>query len=420
MNFYCFFRCTTLEYAEKFLTSGNLRFGTANEWIKEALINEEGRGDLLEGSYIATNDNLVAKIHSTNKNIKVHEKNNLFFIQRTKVLKLRAYCLYGLSELNFTKSCRATNKMKVPAGEISKDYFCTFFPNINQQEYDNLEKNKKPVVLLIKNTKLFMERLIACLNSIGIKSDEILSGPITYIDKCIPHFLNVPAPLELFYKHLKFKNQSEFRIVINTKNKKAIKTLEKKDGILNIGNLRDIAEIYDYYFEDLKMLINNGIIEYSLPRGISYTLTNPIEMMCLVHQALRDEMPGDKTWADNEATIKDLLCQLEKKEIYFNWDKLYFYNKNGENIFDASDVIDVHCQHAQYFISEKEFNKAIESYKIALRLKPNSMNLLKKLVELYLKIKDYDSAIKLTSYLVKINPENIDLLELHRSVINLK
>lgn len=44
------FRCTTLEYANKFLETGNIRFGLPQEWIDDYKKNGSGRGDLFRRS----------------------------------------------------------------------------------------------------------------------------------------------------------------------------------------------------------------------------------------------------------------------------------------------------------------------------------------------------------------------------------
>lgn len=47
------FRCTTLELAQKFLATGNIRFGVPQEWIDKYKEYGPGRGDLLEGAFAA-------------------------------------------------------------------------------------------------------------------------------------------------------------------------------------------------------------------------------------------------------------------------------------------------------------------------------------------------------------------------------
>lgn len=384
MKLLLFFRCTTLDYAQKFVDYGNIRFGTPEEWIVADKEKYFGRGDALEGTCLAISKHGIEK-ELPNFEFVVKESENFIFYQRKEVLKLRAFCLFGLSDINFTKKSRANNKKISPSGEISNSYFHSFFPEVKMENYEELPPNQKPVVIFIKKPNLFLKRIKDSLINFGFQSDEIIINPIQYINKYTPHIINVPTPYELFFKDLNYRHQSEFRIIINSCNKKVLNNFSRHNGIINVGNLSDIAEIYDFYFDDMKMIFHDNILEFSLPKANSYTLTNPVEMMCLIHQALRDEMPGeDATWEKNKIFIDDLLKQLkEKNEITFDWNNLKFYNQKGEVIFDASDVIDIICSHVDCFLDQREYQKAIDSCKLAINLLPNSQKGHLKLEEVY-------------------------------------
>lgn len=38
-------RCTTVNYANKFIEEGSIKFNTSDSWVKYAITNGEGRGD---------------------------------------------------------------------------------------------------------------------------------------------------------------------------------------------------------------------------------------------------------------------------------------------------------------------------------------------------------------------------------------
>lgn len=389
------FRCTTLEYAQKFIDTGNIRFGTPDEWIKAAQNTNFGRGDFLEGSCCAISKCGIKEVNPSPEFV-VKEDKGFIFYQKKDVLNLRTFCLFGLSEFNFTKQARATDKKMVPSAEIDNSYFHSFFPNIEIKEYEQLEPQKKPAVIIINKPDVFIKRLRDKLISIGFNPEEIIIRLVQYINKYIPHNIKAPHPYELFFKDLSYKDQSEFRIVINCKKSEAVDNLIKQNGIINIGNLSDIAQVYDYYFDDLKMIFHDNILEFSLPKGHSYTLTNPFEMMCLIRQALSDEMPCEDSWENNKRFIDDRLKELqEKHSIYFDWATLKFHKKGGEIIFDASDSIDNICRHVDTFIAQGEFQKAVNSCKLAIHLMPSSNKGHKKLEELYSYCKTHNIKIKL-------------------------
>jgi tetratricopeptide (TPR) repeat protein len=404
-----FFRCTTNYYAKKFISTGNIRFATPSEWIKAYKNGSDGRGDLLEGTFLATNNSLKKELINL-KEIEVVNKGNLHYLRRYSSLGLRAFCLYGLKMSDLTVKCRAANKKKANSGKIDKEYFCSFFPEVTKESYDLLPENDKPVVIMITNPKLFLDRVISCLVSIGFDIKEILFDNVRYVDKNVQHQIFCTPPFELFYKDNSFNNQNEFRIIINSQSGKALNILNKNNGIINVGKLDDIAQVYDYYFDDLDMIVCEDRMEFKLPKSQTYTLTNPIEMMWLVHQRLRDEMPNSTKEKDDE-DVDWFLKQLKTQHgITFNWKTLQFYNSNNEMIFDASDVTNTLCDHADYFVKEKEYDNAIDSYQRALHLKPYDENIIIKLVELNINLGNYQASIDVLSNWLESNEKNGKML----------
>lgn len=185
-----FFRCTTQEFAERFIETGNIRFGTPKEWIDYYKKNGSGRGDLLEGCFASASDvkqNEYQFYRTVRSNVKIipDRANKRNHFQSRDTLMLRTFCLFGLNKELFTQSLEGEDRNLYPTGCIPKRYFSDFFDFSDeiQKDYDNLSPDRKPVLLIINNPRLFLDRLIKKLLKIGFYEIEILIQPVEYIKK---------------------------------------------------------------------------------------------------------------------------------------------------------------------------------------------------------------------------------------------
>lgn len=110
--------------------------------------------------------------------------------------------------------------IEYPTGKIKKSYFKDFAKTLDKEAYKNCKDNEKPAVIMIRNPKEFRKRLEEYLIKNGLNSNEIIYTPVTYLDKNKEFFIGSQPPYELFSKDVKFSNQSEVRVVLNTKNKR--------------------------------------------------------------------------------------------------------------------------------------------------------------------------------------------------------
>ena len=331
------FRCTSQLYAERFIETGNLRFGLPKEWIEEYKRNGAGRGDELEGCYASMpNFNLKAAefYRSQRDNVEIFQRdqNGIRYFRSKDVLDMRTFCLFGLDSKYFTEMKMGENKKLYPSYTLTKKYF-EDFGDVNEEEYDHLPPEEKPVVLMIHNPKEFHRRLRNFMREFGVNDNEWIIHPVNYSDKSQHFIVGDDIPAELFSKDISFEYQREIRAVVHTKRYSVIKKFNQCNGIVDIGYMGDIASIQDYYFRDMEMeLRGNNKLIYTLPKPIVTALDDLPErtLMCYVQQAYDNCVPGYdfKNVGEIEEYIAPLLEALEKKEVYFDKKQITFKFKN--------------------------------------------------------------------------------------------
>lgn len=260
---------TNKKYAKDFLEYGKLRFGKPQEWIDDWKKEGSGRGDLLEGSFASVikpdcRQAHFYKLFRTNTIEVIDPRNNHIHFQSKDVLNLPTCCFFGLNDYMFRTMEKAEDGDEYPSGKIKKSYFKDFAKSLDKIAYENCQEDEKPALIMINNPQEFGKRFESYFIKNGVELSEVLYSPVTYLDKGKEFLIEGCAPNELFTKDDKFSNQSEIRIVLNTKNKRFLKKLNESNGIVELGNMSDIASIEGYYFEDFIMQKRGNALLYSL------------------------------------------------------------------------------------------------------------------------------------------------------------
>ena len=137
---------------------------------------------------------------------------------------------------------------------------------MSKADYLKKAEGDRPTVVFIKNPNELFNRIRRFFNKFDIRDEEIIISPVQYIEKKKIAMSILDYPKELLLKDKCFEEQSEVRIIVNSKNKAYLEYMEKNNNIINIGNIEDIAELYDYYFEDLVIeKTSKNSIEFNLP-----------------------------------------------------------------------------------------------------------------------------------------------------------
>lgn len=343
-----FFRCTTLEYAEKFIKTGNIRFGLPKEWIDTYIKEGDGRGDLLEGCYGCLPEfNLAAANFymgiRPNAETFRDKRNDYLYFRSKNVLNMRTFCLFGLDRYDFKKVYSKREDKLVWQYRLPKQYFEDFSP-ITKDDYDSLPPNEKPVLLMISDPSEFVKRLRTALNKMDIRDEDWVIHPIGYSDKKCKYLIGDDIPAELFSKDTSFEYQKEIRAVIYGNRPSIIKKMNKCNGIIDLGAMDDIAMIQEYYFDDMVMqLENEKSMLYTLPREIVTPLDelDKETLLGIIQQAYENRIPG---------------CDLDKDE------------DCAAYIVPLSKVL-LEKYHIESMLNEREFRNIITGEMIKIQLK---------------------------------------------------
>ncbi len=273
----------------------------------------------------------------------------------------RGVCFFELCDRHFTHQEEYLDRKMRPVGEISKSYF-SGFSEVNIENYKNLDDDEKPSLLIIQ-PKIFFKRIINYLKANGLQENsDFFIREITYIDKNKRYCINEIFPLELFYKDKYYQEQSEIRIIICSE--KFLKTLNNQNGIIHLGYMGDIADVYDYYFEDFQMIKeSDNQIVFKLPFPSEPEKLNDIMTIQLIVQAYKDELPERSfTIQERNDYIAPLIKRLKDEyDISFIKEGCVFLTKNGP-IYCGRDICKTLIGHGDYFYEKKDFVKAIDAY----------------------------------------------------------
>ncbi len=335
------FKCTQRKYAES-IKKGNLYFGTPENWVKEELKGNKGQGDVLEGTFLTAslddNTDLISGLKE-NKDIEHFEyKGNVYFRYK-KILRLKCSCFYGLNSNMFNKeideSGIAHYKFVVP-----RSYFRDFAECETWEEYEKIPNDEKPSVVFINNPHEFFKRVREAFVKLNVPEKDVIISPVDYINKNEKMISKLPYPLDLFVKDEAFKNQSEIRIVINNYSPKYLKYMLEHNNTVNIGDISDIVDIYEYYFDDMKIeRMGNRSLMFSLPQIIEKNIDslNFFELYDLLLNILGGTVKitrlSDKvtTWQEKLKKLTDLFYTKFGVMVYVDEKKnISMYNLSND------------------------------------------------------------------------------------------
>lgn len=317
------FKCTQKRYADDFI-KGRFKFNQPKFWIEEEKNGNKGQGDLLEGTFLATNVNDNSdfiKNMKNNRNIEYFTNSELLYFRNKNVKELYCFCLYGLNSNMFVKKEIDRFGDEHYIANVSKKYFSDFSGKISEKEYFQMAELDRPVVLFINNPHLFFEKIRAFFINLGIPKKDIIISPVEYVDLRKKFVSFVPNPYELLLKDKDFVNQSEVRIIINSKSKKLVDYMKNHKNIIDIGNIEDLVTIYDNYFHDLLIEKRGNTILFTLPFPITKELSKSTlrELLTYYVQISNDKLPYETTFDERKEILNRIeLIIKEKYEINLN------------------------------------------------------------------------------------------------------
>lgn len=268
------FRCTKRKYAQDFI-SGKIFFNTPRNWIKEEEKGNKGQGDCLEGTFFSAKSNdthpFIAGLKS-DANLTHFDNEGYTFFRRRNIENLPCVCFYGLNDNDWNKVVDKQGKGHWKT-VVPLTYFSDFSGGLTREEYERIEVDEQPVIMLIRNPHSFFEKIRKALYKLGVLPNEIIISPVDYLEKHTVAMCALEYPRELLIKDISFAAQKEIRIIINTQSKSFYKYFVAHSGVIDVGSLCDFIDIQDYYFSDME-------IERIGNKKISYTLPKPFVTVC--------------------------------------------------------------------------------------------------------------------------------------------
>ena len=238
---YLLCRCTKRKYAEELFYQGVLFFNYPINWIGMGEDGDEGQGDPYEGVY----SNVI-----TEKNKRLRPDSEVVMIKgkpylRSKSIVEKWPCLsfYSVSEL--------TEGKEENGGVIynmAKDYIESFCKGETFESMLRKPLMERMTMIVFGHTDRFISRVRGFFGSLGLKEHEdFFLNTVNYREKGAP-FVIEKAPQELLSKDARFRNQQEFRIILNPNNP-IIQNLLKDGQKIKFGQLRNCATLQTNFYD---------------------------------------------------------------------------------------------------------------------------------------------------------------------------
>lgn len=289
---YLFLRCLEQEYAKAFIEKGSMKFSNPSDWCKP---DNTSRWDILEGAYASQKgfDPSMDKFLKTlrNNSFTFKKRGFTFYKSKNVMSSYRVHCLYGLNSNNVhLQEHRSQDHQYHLGGMVSNEYFRKLFPKVKETEIESLDPKLRPAVLFIRPDN-FVNYVTTMLMGKGVKEDEIIISPVSYIDFYSKPVIIGDEPEELFSKHVSFSEQSEVRIAINT-SRKEVRDLFDQRGVIELGPIDEsIATLSEFYFKDMIFEIRGNKLLYELAKPIHIDYLSDDFLIGVLFQLLADELP---------------------------------------------------------------------------------------------------------------------------------
>ena len=199
-----FIKCLEYQYAKAFIDEGAIRFAMPSEWKPDGT----SRGDNLEGVYASQrgfDPVLEGLLKALRKDVMTEKDGDLTFYKSKEVTSYRAYCMYGVNDTCVhMQTQRSQDHRYHEGGVVKKEYFRNLFPDVTPENVEKLDEKNRPAALFIKPDD-FINLLTTKLMEMGVRKEEIIIGPVAYMDYFQEAFHVDRKPMELFCKDYRLK-----------------------------------------------------------------------------------------------------------------------------------------------------------------------------------------------------------------------
>lgn len=337
-------KVTPSVFGSSFVDEGVIHFSKPSVWRDEEKCGGN-QYDPLEGAVLRTNNDYeVENIVSTNKQylIKKQGDSTLIIDNDSKVF---GCCFYTINQSDF-KGPIKTNYETIQYGHtVNKEYFKKLYPNITKEEHERLPLEKRLSTILIfdfwKLCSLIKEKLIEN----GCEESAIHMSTVLYSNKKCSFFVNTHHPDEYFVKDDTFREQKEFRIIINSKNQDFNKWFEENEFNLKIGDISNLCSKQGFYFGDLEMAVENNKLLFQLSDPIISDVKNESfnQIIAILCQVKANGLPQGKLSEEETNIIISSLEKilLEKHGVIYDRDMNALYNLTEEMERDLKKLFEI-------------------------------------------------------------------------------
>ena len=221
---------------------------------------------------------------------------------------LAGCCFFAIKQSDFKDGKQQYGVKIIESKElvVQKDYFDNFIEN---------EKCNKKVVVFFDMWDI-LDRIIKALIKLGCDREEIFFGNVYYVNKTLPYASVNGFPFEYLLKDEKFKNQSEFRIIVFSSNENFWVQFKQNNYNLDIGDISSKTIVQEYYQKDLYFSIQGNQLLFSLATPIVTTgeEVSFSELIGTIYQLLQNMWPGPPlTQKEINAKVNGLSALLYKR-----------------------------------------------------------------------------------------------------------
>ena len=215
-------------------------------------------------------------------------------------------------------------------------------------------------------------------------------------------------PAELFFKDNSFSHQSEIRVVLFSKRFIENSIIEQRNGILDLGCMKDIAQIQDYYFQDFHMQLRGNSLLFSLPKPIERPITDPMEVIGYIYQVYRDELPGSLLSIKRRDELIDEAAAFLKNNfnIQFYKENLTFISGDGRKTWKLNNVWEILFNHGSLYYERGEFEKSIDQYSKAISIDSTRAAAWYNRAVSYFKLQNYQKMFDDMNKAIELDPTN--------------
>ena len=294
------------KYCEDFMKRGIIHFSDPKVWRDNSICTGM-QLDEDEGCF-CVNDKMLDRLFEQNnrKFIKI-KKDNLYKYFSSNDL-LVGTCFYSISKKDFKDTFTKYGRLNVPSKyfTVPYNYFKQFIIS-NSTEYKTI---------MIVDFWKFIDLLTKKIMSMGVKRDEIYMSKVYYVNKTTTYLIKDNHPFEYFLKDSRFSEQSEFRVIICTKNKDFYSKLKKHNNNIEIGDISSFAKMEDMYEDNLYFSIQGNQLLYSKANPIIKKFEDMSfkEIVNCLYQTLQNYLPGEPLTPDEIVKHTQVFVELLKEK----------------------------------------------------------------------------------------------------------